>query len=203
MNNNEIIAAGGTLEPTPETKFWVTSWHIPGGSDYDHARVVSGFFADEETARRLTHKYDMPPEMASCVAFDERAKKSWNSITESKIKEIFDDRYEQYRHSHPHFDKWMAPETVLEQPINAAIPIGGIQYGQCGITTASEYILINSKVGKFMMYSMPDNTIHYICEHSFAVCDTLKQRGFSGETTGIIDTVDKINHIFKIPDSYL
>ncbi len=60
----DITECGGSQTPNSETKFYVSLWYIPGGCDYNNARVVKGYFAEEEKANEFANKYIAPPEMA-------------------------------------------------------------------------------------------------------------------------------------------
>lgn len=60
----DIICAGGTLKPQEDTRFHMTVWYIPGGWDYNNARVVSGYFSEEERVKAFVAKNHKPPEMA-------------------------------------------------------------------------------------------------------------------------------------------
>lgn len=62
----EIITHGGTMKPEEDSKWHVTYWYVPGGSDYVNASVQSGYFSDKEAADRFAEKYSNGPEMA-CV----------------------------------------------------------------------------------------------------------------------------------------
>jgi hypothetical protein len=70
-----------------------------------------------------------------------------------------------------------------------------------GLCEGVEFILITSKVGKFLMHRKSYDVIHYITEEQFSTCHTARVAGFD-KTTGIILTEQQITHIFAIPDSY-
>lgn len=80
---------------------------------------------------------------------------------------------------------------------------GKVSAGVCGDEphTKLPYLLIASKVGKIMLYKTRIGNIHYICENSVAVCHTWTRAGLGA--SGVIDNMEKFNHIFAIPDSYL
>lgn len=121
----------------------------------------------------------------------------------STVSEIFDSRFKSYR-------KWTnilgsTVEKLFKHYAEVAISFspGWVETGNFNRWQEDiRYILIQSKVGKIMVYCKPDETIHYICEEDMAICHSFKCAGFNG-TSGQIDTVDKLNHIFAIPDSYL
>lgn len=49
---------------TPASKWIVNYWHIPGGCDYDNARIILAYFDTEGEADEFAKDKRYPPEMA-------------------------------------------------------------------------------------------------------------------------------------------
>jgi hypothetical protein len=49
-----------------ETDVRVTYWHIPGGCDYENAKLKECWFDDKENATKFCKRYEAPPAMA-CI----------------------------------------------------------------------------------------------------------------------------------------
>jgi hypothetical protein len=64
MNSTIILCAGGTLMHEPNSVARVTLWHIPNGTDYNRAVVLSCYFSDQVKAQQFAAKYKNPPELA-------------------------------------------------------------------------------------------------------------------------------------------
>ena len=64
MRASTILTQGGTFEQEPTSVAKVTLWHIPNGSDYHNAEVITCYFSDVPQAEEFTKKYDAIPEMA-------------------------------------------------------------------------------------------------------------------------------------------
>lgn len=123
---------------------------------------------------------------------------------------LFDQRFQAYR---PDVDKTEAiykqcnchstfdglPETLFELYKSIeCMPAGSVMIGR---VSEADFIVIKSKVGTIMVYK--DNTVlRYITEDQFSVCESVKRAGFHGNV-GIVDTYEQLNHLFKIPDSYV
>ena len=60
-----LLASGCTTTQQPDSKYFVSYWYIPNGSDYDQARVVKLFFSEDykEEVEKIVARYDYPPEM--------------------------------------------------------------------------------------------------------------------------------------------
>lgn len=54
----------GTQYRTPQSKFVVSRWYIPGGCEYDQAKALHIFFDTEEDAQAYATEFQYPPEMA-------------------------------------------------------------------------------------------------------------------------------------------
>lgn len=61
--------------------------------------------------------------------------------------------------------------------------------------------VIKTKVGMFSMFRLYDGNVHYRAENSLALCSSWKRHGLAAG--GIVETLDQMNHIFEISDSYL
>lgn len=59
----EILLAGGTVDDQGQA-YAISYWHIPNGTDYDHAIAHKCFIDDKEVADKIASSYDPPPEMA-------------------------------------------------------------------------------------------------------------------------------------------
>ena len=126
-----------------------------------------------------------------------------NASTNNDVAFVFDARYAAYVSMGNNWSDFTGMITDLFQKfVSICFDNGSVELGRCGDEEKVEYLLITSKVGKFLMYREFDGTVRYICEERFSICQTAREAGF-GETSGVIDTVKKINHIFAIPDSYL
>lgn len=53
-----------------DTTHVVTRWHIPNGSDYDRAYIVTAFFTTLEDAQRYENQFSYPPEMAMLFSYN-------------------------------------------------------------------------------------------------------------------------------------
>ena len=116
---------------------------------------------------------------------------------------VFDARYAAYSSMGNNWSDFSGSIVELFQKLaNTSFEIGSVELGRCGDEEKVPFMLISSKVGKFMLYREFDGTVRYLCEECFSVCQTAKEAGF-GETSGVVDMVKQINHIFAIPDSYL
>lgn len=115
----------------------------------------------------------------------------------NEASRIFHNRYNHYRTAN--WSEFGGKfETLPASLFKIDFVNGSVMAGLCDEV---EFILITSKIGKFMMYRRADGVIHYITEEQFSICHSAKNAGF-GNTTGIIATEQQINHIFAIPDSY-
>lgn len=56
---------------TPEAKYVVSLWYIPGGFDYSNAECIDVFFADHESANAYSTFFAMPPEMAGLLNLED------------------------------------------------------------------------------------------------------------------------------------
>ena len=63
------VQAGASLELQPDSKCVVSFWYIPGGCNYDQARVIEAFFADVEAGREFADQNRYPPEMAQFTLY--------------------------------------------------------------------------------------------------------------------------------------
>lgn len=93
-------------------------------------------------------------------------------------------------------------DTLFPSLARCNFNVGTIQTGEVGVgEDKCEYILAQTKVGAIMVYQKNDLSVHYFCEESFAMCESAKANGF-GETAGSITTLDQIEHILSVIDSY-
>lgn len=119
------------------------------------------------------------------------------------VAHIFDARYAAYGSMGNNWSDFSGSITDLFQKLaKVSFEIGSVELGRCGDDEKVPFMLITSKVGKIMLYREFDGTVHYLCEECFSICQTVRNAGLS-ETSGIVDTVGKINYVFAIPDSYL
>lgn len=113
------------------------------------------------------------------------------------VARIFHNRYNHYRTANwSEFNGKF--ETLPASLFKLDFANGSVMAGLCDDV---EFILITSKVGKFMMYRRADGVVHYITEEQFSICHSARNAGF-GNVTGTIVTEQQINHIFAIQDSY-
>lgn len=87
------------------------------------------------------------------------------------------------------------------------IPVG-VAYGSkpgdvvCGRYDGGFFITILSKVGNVTLYNThATDPVQWVCDASYSICQTAMDAGF-GETSGQIQSVAQLEHIFKIADSY-
>jgi len=57
----------GDSQQQADSVCFISYWHIPGGYQYDQARVCKQFFHNKELAEQVAEKYSMPPEMAVVI----------------------------------------------------------------------------------------------------------------------------------------
>lgn len=122
------------------------------------------------------------------------------------VNQIFRERHSKYWvDNYPCSDwgpilKWVDLFTIFAKP---GYEPGVVEIGKKGEVGKEEnYIYIQSKVGGVLVYEKQDGSVHYICEEQMTICASFKQAGFDC-TEGEIDTVEKMQHIFAIADSYL
>lgn len=73
----EITTLNGQLKREPDSRYAVSLWYVPGGCDYVNARVIVGFWSedDEVNARAFHEKYNCHETMADfCDLHDEKRK---------------------------------------------------------------------------------------------------------------------------------
>lgn len=109
--------------------------------------------------------------------FDKYSKASWSDFT-GKIDDLF---------------------TGLSK---IDFGIGSVQVGQCGDAEKTEFIMVFTAFGAIMMYRKPVGSFHYFCDESFSIRYDAQKAGFIS-TSGEIKTVEQMNHVFAIADSYL
>lgn len=126
------------------------------------------------------------------------------SITKQQQIEIckaFVSKYIDYYEDRSYYN---ADYTPFKKP---SIPVG-VAYGSkpgdvvCGSYDNGFYITILSKVGNVTLYnSHATDPVQWVCDASYSICQSAKDAGF-GETTGEIQSVKQLQHIFLIADSY-
>lgn len=118
------------------------------------------------------------------------------------VSNIFNVRFEQYRAKCILSDFTDNVKELFKTLSTTSFKVGSIEAGRFGCDKKREYLLITTKVGKFMLYKKPDDTVNYFCEESFSNHIEAMREGF-GQPSGAVKTVYQINYIFAIPDSYL
>lgn len=99
---------------------------------------------------------------------------------------------------------YLADYTPFKAP---TIPVG-VAYGSkpgdvvCGKYDGGFFITILSKVGNVTLYNTHvTDPVHWVCEEEYSICQSAKDAGF-GETSGQIQSIKQLEHIFLIADSY-
>lgn len=62
---------GGSQKRQPDATHVVSVWHIPGGTDYDHATAIIYYFVTEVGAQSFARKYKDLPEMSMLMTITE------------------------------------------------------------------------------------------------------------------------------------
>lgn len=67
--STEICELNGTLLRKSDSRYAVSLWYVPGGCDYANARVIVGFWPEDqkENAEAFNKKYDDFGTMASLI----------------------------------------------------------------------------------------------------------------------------------------
>ena len=74
MKAFDILSRGGSLVKRDTDTHAVSHWHIPRGSDYNKAFVVTTFWPDYESAQEFVDVYGNTEHMAAHCSMEEACK---------------------------------------------------------------------------------------------------------------------------------
>lgn len=94
MNIQAIVGSGGSPRWSAETTACVSYWHIPGGSEYNHATVYKAYFLKMEDAQRFAAKYEAPPVMAAAEPWPTPVEQMSVAMLEAEYRSMT----QEYRH---------------------------------------------------------------------------------------------------------
>jgi hypothetical protein len=89
------------------------------------------------------------------------------------------------------------PGAIAAYFSDIELPPGKVVAGLCA--DGHRFMLVMSKIGYFLMTENADGTIHYLCPEYFYTSASLKGMF---KARGTMDTLEMLERIFAIPDSY-
>lgn len=128
------------------------------------------------------------------------------AIQQNAIVNAFQSRFDQYRAEGKNYAEWSGNVADLFPHLTKIWSVSSkpslIEIGKVGDDGADKYIMLATKVGNMMIYQDGvDCEIKYFCDASYSICQSARIAGF-GTTSGVVETLAQLEHVFTIADSY-